>query len=297
MCNKCNCDNVNNPTIDGMKELHNVEHNHSHNHHHHGESDVNERHWQTITVHQRILNKNDRLAQRNRNDFQAKGLFVLNVLSSPGSGKTAFIERMLRDCRERIPMGVIVGDLETDNDAKRLQRTGAPAVQITTGSACHLEADMVAQAMMKLNLDALDVLVIENVGNLVCPAVYDLGEDKRVVLLSVTEGEDKPLKYPTMFKTANVVVVNKIDLALAVGFDRDRAIANIQRVVPQVIIFEVSAKTGEGMKDWYAYLQNHIIQQKSDISFHSKERNFYFSSFIKGMDDAEASQANQRSCS
>ena len=149
---------------------------------------------------------------------------VLNVLASPGAGKTAFIERTAADLGTRLRLGVIVGDLATDNDAVRLRGHGIPAIQITTGSVCHLDAEMVARAMERLDLNALDVLVIENVGNLVCPAVYDLGESARVVLLSVTEGEDKPLKYPVMFQSAQVVVVNKMDLAAAVGFDRETAL-------------------------------------------------------------------------
>ncbi|MBE9189786.1 hydrogenase nickel incorporation protein HypB [Gloeocapsopsis crepidinum LEGE 06123] len=206
-----------------------------------------------INVVQEILHKNTQLAQQNRAYFKSKGVLVLNILSSPGSGKTALIERMLQCSQFRI--GAIVGDLETDNDAKRLRSHGVPAVQITTGNICHLEADMIARASKKLNLDALDLLIIENVGNLVCPAAYDLGEDVRIVLLSVTEGEDKPLKYPTLFKTAQVAIVNKIDLAQAVEFNREQAIANIERIAPHATIFAVSAKTGQGMEDWYTYLE------------------------------------------
>ncbi len=201
------------------------------------------------------MSKNDRLAERNRGFFAAKGWFVMNVLSSPGSGKTAFIERTLSDLRERLPMGVVVGDLATDNDAKRLRASGAPVVQITTGTVCHLEAEMVANAVKKLPSEGLKALVIENVGNLVCPASYDLGEDLRVVMLSVTEGEDKPLKYPVMFKVADAIILSKIDIAEAVGFDRETALANLRHVAPQATVFEVSAKTGAGMEGWYAYLQ------------------------------------------
>src|SRR5262249_32019421 len=149
------------------------------------------------------------------------GLRVVNVLSSPGSGKTALLERTLADLAPAVRAAVIVGDLATDNDARRLRTTGAPVVQINTGTVCHLEAVMVARAAAELDLDGLDLLLIENVGNLVCPASYDLGEDARAVLLSVTEGEDKPLKYPKIFKTADAVVVSKVDLAAAAGFDRD----------------------------------------------------------------------------
>lgn len=215
-----------------------------------------------IDVNAGVLSKNDLLARRNRENFHAKGLLVLNVLSSPGSGKTAFIERTLADTRDRFHGGVIVGDLATDNDAKRIQRTGAPAVQITTGDMCHLEADLVARAAETLDLDHLELLIIENVGNLVCPADYDLGEDLRVVLLSVTEGEDKPLKYPVMFKTADVVIVNKADIAEAVGFERDTALINIHRIVPQATIFEVSARTGQGMEAWYSYLWQRLHNPK-----------------------------------
>jgi len=223
----------------------------------------------TLTIAQGILSKNDRLAERNRGYFQAKGLLVLNVVSSPGAGKTALLERLLQDwpqyTQNQREVGVIVGDLATDNDAQRLRRAGDAIVQITTGTACHLEADMIAQAAQKLDLDRLDLLVIENVGNLVCPAAYDLGEDLRIVLLSVTEGEDKPLKYAPMFKTANAIVINKIDIAEAVGFDRDRAIANLQKIAPQVPIFELSARTGAGLAAWYQYLQGQRDRKTVDL--------------------------------
>jgi hydrogenase nickel incorporation protein HypB len=222
-----------------------------------------------VEIVQSILDKNDRLAERNRGYFMAKGLLVLNVLSSPGSGKTAFLERTVKDTGNRLKIGVIVGDLETENDAVRLRGAGAEAVQITTGTVCHLEAEMVARAAQKLDLDALDVIFIENVGNLVCPAAYDLGENLRVVLLSVTEGEDKPLKYATMFKSADAVIVNKIDIAEVVGFDREKALSNIRRVAPQATIFEVSARSGAGMENWQRYLEeklSEISQQASLVS-------------------------------
>lgn len=237
---------------------HNHDHDHDHPHDHHHPSQ--DRHQRTVTIAQSVLSKNDRLAERNRGYFLAKNVWVLNLLSSPGSGKTALLERTLGDRSGNLSLGVIVGDLETDNDAQRLRNGNTPVAQITTGTVCHLEADMVMKAAQQLDLEALDVLVIENVGNLVCPAAYDLGEDCRVVLLSVTEGEDKPLKYPTMFKSADVVLVTKMDIAAAVGFDRDRAIAHIQRVAPQATILQVSARTGEGMDQWYAYL-NSAIQE------------------------------------
>lgn len=207
-----------------------------------------------IPIETPILAKNTAMADRNRTSFHDRGLLVLNVLSSPGSGKTTFIERTLTDLAERLPGAVVVGDLATDNDAMRLRRSGAPVVQITTGTVCHLDADMVARAVSTLDLAGVRLLVIENVGNLVCPASYDLGEDVRVVLLSVTEGEDKPLKYPTMFKTAQVVVITKQDIAQAAGFDREAALRCIRGVAPQAVIVEVSARTGEGMEEWYDLL-------------------------------------------
>jgi hydrogenase nickel incorporation protein HypB len=214
----------------------------------------------TVVVQKALLGKNAERARQNRAEFRKRGLFVLNVLSAPGSGKTAFLERTLTDLGGRLRAGVVVGDLATENDARRLRRSGAPVVQITTGTVCHLEADMVARASAQLDLDHLDLLLIENVGNLVCPASYDLGEDGRVVLLSATEGEDKPLKYPVLFKTAGVVIVNKMDLAAAAGFDREAALDNVRGVAPEAIVFEVSATTGQGMQAWYAYLLEHCAR-------------------------------------
>jgi len=207
-----------------------------------------------LEVRQAILEKNDRLAERNRGFFHARGLLVLNVLSSPGSGKTTFIRETVRLLGKRLKTGVIVGDLATDNDAERLRESGAPVVQITTGTVCHLEAEMVANALKQLDLNGLDLLIIENVGNLVCPASYDLGEDLRVVLLSVTEGEDKPLKYPPMFQSAGVVVVSKLDLATACDYNREAALANLRRLAPKAPVFELSAKTGQGMDVWCKFL-------------------------------------------
>jgi hydrogenase nickel incorporation protein HypB len=201
-----------------------------------------------------ILEKNDRLAERNRGFFHARGVLVLNVLSSPGSGKTTLIGQTIRQLSPRLKTAVIVGDLATDNDARRLRESGAPVAQINTGTVCHLEADMVARTLKQLDLTGLDLLIIENVGNLVCPASYDLGEDLRVVLLSVTEGEDKPLKYPPMFHTADAVIVSKLDLELACDFKRAELAANVGHIAPRARLFEVSAKTGAGMEEWLGYL-------------------------------------------
>jgi hydrogenase nickel incorporation protein HypB len=263
MCQNCGCS-----TNVGQVEIHTHSHDHDHNHHHHHDHDHTHNHNHTehrsIEITQSILAKNTRLAERNRGYFLAKEVQVINVLSSPGSGKTAWIQKTITDLKNEVKIGVIVGDLETDNDAQRLRNSGATAIQITTGSVCHLEAEMVAKAAQKLNLDELDLLIIENVGNLVCPADYDLGENFRVVLFSVTEGEDKPLKYPTMFKTADLVIINKIDLAEAVEFDRNKAVMNIQKVSPQAKIFEVSAKTGSGMREWYNYLKQYLVNQQQE---------------------------------
>src|SRR5208282_1759479 len=240
---------------------HHHDHDHPHSHtHSHGEAGHDHSHGDAVGQHrvlevrQAILEKNDRLAERNRGFFHARGLLVLNVLSSPGSGKTTFIRETVRRLGKRLKTGVIVGDLATDNDAQRLRESGAPVVQITTGTVCHLEAEMVSRAVKRLDLAGLNLLIIENVGNLVCPASYDLGEDLRIVLLSVTEGEDKPLKYPTIFNSADVAIVSKLDLAAAVEFDEPLARANIQAVRPGMQVFAVSAKTGEGLSAFFEFL-------------------------------------------
>jgi hydrogenase nickel incorporation protein HypB len=245
---------------------HSYFHSHSHGDHEHVHShDAVPGQHRVLEVRQAILEKNDRLAERNRGFFHARGLLVLNVLSSPGSGKTTFIRETVRRLGKRLKTGVIVGDLATDNDAQRLRESGAPVVQITTGTVCHLEAEMVARAIKELDLTGVQLLIIENVGNLVCPASYDLGEDLRVVLLSVTEGEDKPLKYPPMFQSAGVAVVSKLDLAAACDFKRDQVAANLKRLAPQAQVFEVSAKTGQGMDAWCEFLiQQHQAAKTRD---------------------------------
>jgi hydrogenase nickel incorporation protein HypB len=251
---------------------HDHPHSHPHTHaHSHENADPDHVHetaiepHRTLEVRRAILDKNDRLAERNRGFFHARGLLVLNVLSSPGSGKTNFIRETVRALKGRLKAGVIVGDLATDNDAQRLRESGAPVVQITTGTVCHLEAEMVARALQQLDLNGLDLLIIENVGNLVCPASYDLGEDFRVVLLSVTEGEDKPLKYPPMFQSASVAVISKMDLATACDYSRDTALANLRRLTPKARVFETSAKTGKGMEAWCEFLiQQHQAMKSRD---------------------------------
>jgi hydrogenase nickel incorporation protein HypB len=208
-----------------------------------------------VELRQGILKKNDELARVLRGRYEAAGVLVLNLVSSPGTGKTAFLERTLRDLRTGgANVAALVGDLETDNDARRLAASGAPVRQINTHGICHLEAEMVAKHLDGWELADLDYLFIENVGNLVCPSSYDLGEKIRVALLSVTEGEDKPLKYPTLFNSADAAIITKIDIAEPCGFDRATALKNINEIRPGVRIFETSAKTGAGMGDWLAYL-------------------------------------------
>ncbi len=197
-----------------------------------------------------MLSGNDRLAEQNRGVLKNLNVLALNVVSSPGAGKTTLLQKTLNELKGRLRAAVIVGDLATDNDAERLRTTGAPVVQITTGTLCHLEAGMVAKAMKQLDLRGLDLLIIENVGNLVCPASFDLGEAVRVVLHSVAEGEDKPLKYPPMFHSADVVVVTKTDMAVVAGFDRELALKNIRQASPRAKIFELSARTGDGVAAW-----------------------------------------------
>jgi len=211
-----------------------------------------------INVEKGVMALNDQYAAANRDRLRAASLKALNVLSSPGSGKTTLLSRTLLELKDRLRMAVIVGDLATDNDAQRLQVGGATAVQIQTGTLCHLEAAMIARALDTLNLEQLDLLFIENVGNLVCPASYDLGEDARVVLFSTTEGEDKPLKYPRMFKSASLVLITKYDLAEVLGFDRDQALNNLRQVAPRAEVLEVSARSGQGLETWYRYLAQQI---------------------------------------
>jgi hydrogenase nickel incorporation protein HypB len=207
-----------------------------------------------IEVRRKVLKENDLLARALRERFRQAGVCVISLVSSPGAGKTTFLERVLTELRPRYRVAALVGDLATENDALRLARSQAPVRQITTGTICHLDAGMVERALEGWQLEQFDFLFLENVGNLVCPSSYDLGEDLRLVLLSTTEGEDKPLKYPTIFNTADVAVVTKMDLAAAVEFDLAAVRANINHVRPGMLILEISAKTGLGMQSLLEYL-------------------------------------------
>ena len=208
-----------------------------------------------VEVRQNVLKKNDEVARRLRQRFHEAGVFVVTMVSSPGTGKTTLLEETLKRLRERHRVAALVGDLATENDAMRLARSKAPVKQITTGTLCHLEATMIESALADWNIDELDFLFIENVGNLVCPSSYDLGEDLRIVLMSVTEGEDKPLKYPTIFNSADVAVITKVDLASAVEFDAVAANYSIESVRPGMKIMNVSAKTGAGIDEFLRFLE------------------------------------------
>ena len=216
-----------------------------------------------VEVRKNVLKQNDVVARALRERFREAGVFVASLVSSPGSGKTAFLEKVLTELRKEFRVAALVGDLATDNDAARLARSQAPVKQITTGTLCHLEAAMVQIALEGWNIAELDFLFIENVGNLVCPSSYDLGEAMRVVLLSVTEGEDKPLKYPTIFNSADVAIVTKTDLAHAVEFDWAAASANIQAVRPGMEVFRLSTKSGEGVDDFLKHLATRLAEARS----------------------------------
>lgn len=223
-----------------------------HDHHHHGHEESPP--GVKIAVEVDILAKNNRFAADNRRFFTENGVFALNLVSSPGSGKTTILEQTLRELSGKLRCGVIEGDQQTDNDARRIAATGVPVRQINTGAGCHLDAHMVGHALVDLPVKELDILFIENVGNLVCPAAFDLGEAHKVVVLSITEGEDKPLKYPQMFHAANIMLLNKIDLLPYLDFDVEKCLEMARRVSPGIRIFQLSAKTGEGMEDWYQWL-------------------------------------------
>jgi len=216
-----------------------------------------------VEVRQKVMKQNDLLARALRERFREAGVYVVSLVSSPGAGKTAFLERSLTALRPLRRVAALVGDLATDNDAARLARSQVPVRQITTGTVCHLDAAMVESALAGWDLNELDILFIENVGNLVCPSGYDLGEDLRMALVSVTEGEDKPLKYPTIFNSADVAVVTKVDLAEAVEFDDSAMNKNIQSVRPGMPVFRVSAKTGDGMEELLRFLASRAAESRT----------------------------------
>jgi hydrogenase nickel incorporation protein HypB len=252
---------------DGTRIKHaNHDHHHAHDHAH-GHDDGVPAHTHShaayrpdaptelVALETALLDKNQRIAERNRGWFAGRGVVALNLMSSPGSGKTSLLVRTLTDLAGQVPMSVVEGDQETSADADRIRATGAKAIQVNTGAGCHLEADMLERAIAQLAPPTGSVLFIENVGNLVCPALFDLGERARVVVLSVTEGEDKPLKYPHMFRSAELMITTKMDLAPHVDFDVDAAERHARSVNPGIQCLRVSSKTGEGMDAWYGWLQ------------------------------------------
>jgi hydrogenase nickel incorporation protein HypB len=241
----------------GHDHNHSHDHNHTHGHTHdhiHDLADRTHNPSRRVTVETDILHHNDLLAQRNRGFFEARNLLCLNLVSSPGSGKTTLLEHTIR-LFSKHAVYVIEGDQQTSLDADRIQATGAPVVQVNTGNGCHLDADMIHKALQQLDPKQSSILLIENVGNLVCPALFDLGESFRVVIISVTEGEDKPLKYPNMFQTAQVCLINKTDLLPYIDFDLNKLKENARKVNPRLIFFELSARTGEGFQPWLDWME------------------------------------------
>ena len=238
---------------------HHHDHPHGHDHHHHAHHhDGHEHghsHSKVLEIEQDILQQNDMMAARNRGYFDARDIFALNLVSSPGSGKTTLLERTLQDLKNELSFYVIEGDQQTLNDANRIAAVNIPVMQINTGKGCHLESDMVYEAIKKLNIKNHSVLMIENVGNLVCPSMFDLGENKRVVIISTTEGVDKPIKYPDMFHSSDICIINKIDLMPYLNIDIAKLKEYALQVNPNLQFFELSATTGEGMQEWYTWLK------------------------------------------
>lgn len=242
MCATCGCGN---DDVHDLKEL-----NHHHNHHHHKK---------IVDVEKDVLYENNLLAQRNRGYFEAKNILALNLVSSPGSGKTSLLERTLTDLKNEFDFAVIEGDQQTSNDADRIHATQTKVTQINTGKGCHLDAHMVLHAVQGMKLTQNSVLFIENVGNLICPAMFDLGEKERVVVISVTEGDDKPLKYPDMFYSASLCIINKTDLLPYVPFDMEKVKANAKKVNHKLEIIELSCTSGKGLDIWYNWLKSKVL--------------------------------------
>lgn len=287
MCTVCGCGE---PGNKAHAHTHNHDHDHDHDHdhshahghthdhshdHHHGENgDLDfggglagvhvpglsqER---IVQIERDILSKNDGDARSNRQRFSETGTFTLNLVSSPGSGKTTLLARTAGDLKDEFPISVIEGDQQTDNDADRIRAIGVPAIQVNTGKGCHLDAHMVGHALETLDLASGGLLFIENVGNLVCPAAFDLGEAHKVAILSVTEGEDKPIKYPDMFAAADIMILNKVDLLPYLDFDVEQCLDYARRVNSKIQAFKVSAKTGEGLEEWYGWIRDRATAMK-----------------------------------
>ena len=263
-------------TVHSHAHHHDGQHAHTHPHapgglsyaprHHHGHEHAHApglTPGRMVQIEQDILAKNNAYASANRKDWKARGLFAINLVSSPGSGKTTLLVESIKRLAGRHPLAVIEGDQQTSNDAERIRATGAQAIQVNTGKGCHLDAHMVGHAFERLALNAGGLLLIENVGNLVCPAEFDLGEAHKVVILSVTEGEDKPLKYPNMFAASDLMLLTKTDLLPHLSFDTAKCIEYARRVNPKIAVLQVSAKSGEGMDEWLAWLEQGVAAAKN----------------------------------
>jgi hydrogenase nickel incorporation protein HypB len=262
MCTTCGCGTDENTSIQHLGNPehhhgHSHDHNHDHDHHHaHGHSHAGQK--TVVDIEKDILYQNNLLAERNRGYFDAKNILTLNLVSSPGSGKTTLLEKTLTDLKDTMEFAVIEGDQQTTNDADRIHATGTKVTQINTGKGCHLDSHMILHAIQGMKLKENSVLFIENVGNLVCPAMFDLGEKERVVIMSVTEGDDKPLKYPDMFHSSTLCIINKTDLLPYVPFDIEKAKANAKKVNHQLEIIEVSCTSGTGLEQWYSWLKSKV---------------------------------------
>ena len=250
---------------DGHDHHHDHGHGHHHNDHHHGHHHNGG--GTVVTLEQQVLARNNTIAERVRGWLAGRGVLALNLVSSPGAGKTTLLERTIRDLAGEIPLSVIEGDQQTLNDARRIQAAGCRVVQVNTGTACHLDASMIARALQQLDPPGGSVVMIENVGNLVCPALFDLGEWSKVVVASVTEGDDKPIKYPHMFRASGLMVLNKIDLLPHVQFDVDRCVGYARQVNPRIGVLRLSATRGEGLEEWYAWLRGQVkaLRQESRL--------------------------------
>jgi len=264
MCATCGCDNEENVTIHQPGHSHQQEDDHSHQHsddhsHQHTDDHSHPPDKKVVEVEKDILHENDLLAARNRGYFDAKNMLTLNLVSSPGSGKTSLLERTLTDMKGQLDFYVIEGDQQTTNDADRIDATGTKVVQINTGKGCHLDAHMILHALEGMRPKQDSVLFIENVGNLICPAMFDLGEKERVVIISVTEGDDKPLKYPDMFYTSSLCIINKTDLLPYVPFDIEKVKANALKINHHLKIIEVSCTNGNGLQEWYDWLKSKVV--------------------------------------
>ncbi|NRB06035.1 MAG: hydrogenase nickel incorporation protein HypB [Richelia sp.] len=247
---------------DGRVITHNQNHENSHEHNHERSKNYANLHGNTISLEEDILAKNNSIAVQNRSWLKGRNIIALNLMSSPGSGKTTLLTRTINDLKQQLTISVIEGDQETINDAQKIQDTGCQVIQINTGTGCHLDASMIERGLEELNPRFNSVVMIENVGNLVCPALFDLGENLKVVILSITEGEDKPIKYPHMFRVSEVMILTKIDLLPYVQFDVELCIEYAKQVNPHIKIFQVSAQTGSGLDSWYEWLSHQLNRLK-----------------------------------